>query len=341
MTDRIISTSDLLNRLSKYPRLQLATLPTPLQEAPRLSKELGGPRILVKRDDLTGLAFGGNKLREFEYSLAPAVNEGYDVLVNVAGAQSNHSRLTAAVAAKLGMRSVIVARDDSRSHPPQGNLMLCHLLGAELHMSHPEFHRQEGEQLMRRLREEGDRPYHTGRDGAVYRSVAYVNGFLEVWAQLEERGTEPAAFYLCSGRHTQAGLLVGARALGLETRIVGIPYSPNYSDSEKRQQVADTANDTAAALGLDLRFDPQDIETQVAFAGPGQAVLTAAGTEAIRVVARTEGLILDPVYTCKAMSCLIAHIRQGMYRRDQTVVFLHTGGTPGVFAYNQELGPAE
>jgi 1-aminocyclopropane-1-carboxylate deaminase/D-cysteine desulfhydrase-like pyridoxal-dependent ACC family enzyme len=334
----LVTESELRSRLAKLPRLRLAALPTPLDEAPRLAEELGGPRILVKRDDLTGVAFGGNKLREFEYSLAPAVNGGYDVLVNSGGAQSNHSRLTAAVAARLGMRAIIIARADSHAQPAQGNLLLCHLFGAEVHLVNPQRPRQEADGLMRRLWAEGHRPYHTGSNGAVYRSAAYVDGFLELWGQLEERGVVADAIYICSGRHAQVGLVVAAGALGIDVRIVGIPFSPRLDDLKKRRQLANEANDTAALLGLNVRFGFKDMETHVKFAGPGHGVLTKAAREAIHLAARTEGLVLDPIYTAKAMACLVAHIRAGMFSRDQTVVFVHTGGTPGLFAYNTELG---
>jgi len=309
-------------------------------EAPRLTEELGGPRILVKRDDLTGVAFGGNKIREFEYSLAPAVVGGYDVLVNGGGSQSNQSRQTAAVAAKLGMHSVIIARKDAHSDPVQANLLLCYLLGAEVQLITKGDVASATERVMERLRREGHKPYHTGSDGRVLRCVAYVDGFLELLGQLSERGVTPDALYICAGRHSYVGLVVAAKVLGVDLRVVGIPYSSRRDDAENAQMLADQANRTALVLGLDMCFEPRDIETYVEFTGPGYGVVTREGQEAIHLAARTEGLVLDPVYTGKAMAGLIAHIAEGQFNRDQTVVFVHTGGTPGLFAYGAELGLA-
>ena len=333
-----ITETELKARLEALPRLHLASLPTPLDEAPRLSEALGGPRLLIKRDDLAGVAFGGNKIREFEYSLAPAVDKGYDILLNSAAAQSNQSRQTAAVAAKLGMRSVIIASKDAHSVPVQGNLLLCHLLGAEIVMAPPDQQKQVKQAMIENLRAEGHQPYDTGYDGADYRSVAYVDGFLELWDQSRERGLRPDALYLCSGGHTHVGLVVAAKALGIDLRIVGIPYSTRRDNAEHGRWLAIRAREAADVLGLDLSFGPEDIEAHVEFAGPAYGVVTDSGQEAIHLAARTEGLILDPVYTGKAMARLVAHICEGQFRRDQTVVFLHTGGTPGLFAYNTELG---
>jgi len=331
---------ELRARLATLPRLRLAALPTPLDEAPRLTAALGGPRLLVKREDLTGVAFGGNKIRQFEYSLAPAVAQGCDVLVNSAAAQSNQSRQTAAVAAKLGLRSVIIARADAYAQPVQGNLLLCYLLGAEVRLVCPELQAQAKADLLEELRAAGHRPYDTGYDGAVYRSVAYADGFLELWAQLQERHIRPDALYLCSAAHTQVGLVVAAKALGLDLRIVGIPYSPRRTREEHADHLVAMANETARVLELDLTFAPEDMEAYVEFAGPAHGVVTPTAQEAIRLAARTEGLILDPVYTGKAMAGLIAHIRAGQFSEDQTVVFVHTGGTPALFAYHTELGLA-
>ena len=158
----VVTADELRARLDKLPRLSLADLPTPLSNCPRLSKELDGPRIMIKRDDLTGLAFGGNKVREFEYSVAPAVEEGYDVLLHGAASQSNQSRLTAALAVRLGLKAVMVGRKDAHSDPVNGNLLLSHLFGAEVHLvESPE----EKEAIIERLKAEGHRVYNTSSDG--------------------------------------------------------------------------------------------------------------------------------------------------------------------------------
>ena len=333
-----ITESELKARLAAFPRLRLAALPTPLDEVPRLSAALGGPRILIKREDLTGVTLGGNKIREFEYSLAPAVEQGYDVLINSAAAQSNQSCQTAAVAAKLGLRSVIIGRADAYAQPVQGNLLLCHLFGAEVHLPHPDQQKQAKEAIVEKLRAEGHRPYDTGHDGAAYRTVAYVDGFLELWGQLRERGIRPDALYVCSGYHTHVGLVVAAKALDIDLRIVGVPYSTRYDNAEKARRLAAGANEAAGVLGLDLSFGQEDMETYVEFASPAYGVVNVAALEAIRLATCTEGLVLDPVYTGKTMAGLIAHIREGQFSRDQTVVFIHTGGIPALFAYNAELG---
>jgi 1-aminocyclopropane-1-carboxylate deaminase/D-cysteine desulfhydrase-like pyridoxal-dependent ACC family enzyme len=333
-----ITEAELKARLAKLPRIRLAALPTPLQEVPRLTAALGGPRILIKREDLTGVAFGGNKIREFEYSVAVAVELGCDVLLNSAAAQSNQSRQTAAVAAKLGLRSVIVARRDAHAHPVQGNLLLCYLLGAEVHLTSADQQGREKEAVIERLQAQGHKVFDTGYDGAVYRSVAYVDGFMELWEQLGKQSVRPDAIYLCSASHTHAGLVVAAKALGVDVRIVGIPYSPRYDSVAVASRMAAEANRTAAVLELDLGFTPDEIEAYVEFAGPAHGVVTEPAKEAIHLAAQAEGLILDPVYTGKAMAALVQHIREGQFRQDQTVVFMHTGGTPAIFAYNTELG---
>jgi 1-aminocyclopropane-1-carboxylate deaminase/D-cysteine desulfhydrase-like pyridoxal-dependent ACC family enzyme len=338
MMATVITEAGLKARLARLPRLRLAALPTPLDEAPRLAAALGGPRILIKRDDLTGLACGGNKIREFEYSVAPALEQGCDILFNSAASQSNQSCQTAAVAAKLGLRSVIIGRRDAHAHPVQGNLLLCYLLGAEVHLSHPDQQRQDKQAILERLQAQGHKVFDTGYDEAVYRTVAYVDGFLELWEQLREQAVRPDALYLCSGNHSHVGLVVGARALGIALRIVGIPYNTRRSNAENARRLAAAANQAAQVLELDLEFAPQHIESRVEFSGPAYGVVSKAAQEVIHLTARTEGLFLDPVYTAKAMAGLVAHIREGQFSRDQTVVFVHTGGTPGLFAYNDELG---
>ena len=245
--DTLVTTAQLRQRLAGFPRLHLAALPTPLEDLSRLSGCLKGPRILVKREDLTGLAFGGNKIREFEYQIAQAVEAGCDVLVHSAAAQSNQSRQTAAVAARLGLKALIVGRADAHAHP-QGNLLLTCLCGAEVHLPPPAQQAGLVAARMEELRARGSKPFHTSTDAAVYRSIAYVDGFLELWDQVQGRGIYPDAIYLCSGAYTHVGLVVAAKALGLQLRIVGISPSPR-DDGEAARRLAELAGQNAELLG--------------------------------------------------------------------------------------------
>jgi 1-aminocyclopropane-1-carboxylate deaminase/D-cysteine desulfhydrase-like pyridoxal-dependent ACC family enzyme len=329
----IVTVDELRARLDQLPRLSLADLPTPLLDCPRLSETLGGPRILVKREEQTGLAFGGNKVREFEYSVAPAVTEGYDVLLHGAASQSNQSRLTAAVAAKLGLKAVMVGRKDAHAEPINGNLMLTHLFGAEVHLIETA---EERDAVINRLESEGHKVYNTSSDGYYLRSVSYVDGFLELWAQLQERRILPDALYVCSGVHTHAGLVIGAKALGIPLRIVGVSPSPQ-NNAAKNAQLAEVANEVARILTLELTFSAADFESYGEYAGEAYGVVTPESREAVVLAARTEGLVLDPVYTGKTFAGLIDHIRKGELTPEQTVIFVHTGGTPALFAYGAEI----
>ncbi|MBT4137910.1 MAG: D-cysteine desulfhydrase family protein [Candidatus Latescibacteria bacterium] len=319
--------------LKKCHRLSLADLPTPLEDVPKLSEALGGPRILVKREDQTGLAFGGNKVREFEYSVAPAVSEGYDVLLHGAASQSNQSRLTAAVAAKLGLKMVMVGRKDEHSNDMNGNLFLTHLFGADVHLVESAEERSEVE---KKLEADGHKVYNTSYDGYYLRSVAYVDGFIELWEQLQEQNVVPDALYVCSGVHTHVGLVVGAKALGVDLRIVGISPSPQ-DNAKKNMQLAEVANEVCKILSLDIHFTADDFESYGEYAGEDYGVLTRESRESVLLAARTEGLLLDPVYSGKTFAAMIEHIRKGKYTKDQTVLFVHTGGTPALFAYADEL----
>ncbi len=329
----VVTANELRARLDRLPRLSLADLPTPLLDCPRLSKVLDGPHILVKREDQTGMAFGGNKVREFEYSVAPAVEGGYDVLLHGAASQSNQSRLTAAVAARLGLKAVMVGKKDARAEPVNGNLLLSHLFGAEVNLVETA---EEREAILERLRSEGRRVYNTSSDGYYLRSVSYVDGFLELWDQLQERDIRPDALYVCSGVHTHVGLVVGARALGIPLRIVGISPSPQ-DNIAANANLAKVANEVSQILDLDLDFSGADFESYGDYAGEAYGVVTPASKEVVVLAAQTEALVLDPVYTGKTFGGLIDHIRQGQFTADQTVVFVHTGGTPALFAYGDEI----
>ncbi len=316
--------------------MSLATLPTPLQSLERLSGFLEGPDLYIKREDLTGMAMGGNKIREFEYQIAQAVERGCDVLVHSAGAQSNQSRVTAAVAAKLGLKAVIIGRRDAHAQR-QGNLLLTHLFGAEVYL--PEF----GDQAeavaakMDALRAAGHNPFHTSSDARAYRAVAYVDGALELLEQLAAQNLRPDALYLCSGAYTHVGLVVAFKALGVDLRVVGISPAPR-DDAETARAHVELARECADILQLSLDFAPEDFESYAAFVGADYGVVTEGSREAIHLLARREGILLDPSYTGKAMAGLLTHVRAGWWQKGQTLIFVHTGGTPALFAYADELG---
>ena len=310
--------AQLERAISKLPRVQLGQLPTPLEECPRLSDELDGPRIFVKRDDLTGLALGGNKTRHLEFTLGEAVAAGADTVVLGAAIQSNHCRQAAAAAAKLGLKAVLILRKEARSRmtmwcdPPQGNLLLDRVLGAEIHVATPEERPALVESLMARLRAEGRRPYLVGSPRLT--TISYANCALELCDQLQKLGVIADRVYLASSGGSQSGLVLGGKVLDAGYRVVGFPQG-HLSDSEAtRAGIANTASDAAGFLGLEVEIHPEEIQICDDYVGEGFGIVSPACREAIELVARTEGILLDPVYSGKAMSGLIDHIRRGKIR---------------------------
>lgn len=327
-------------RFETLPRIHLGAFPTPLEEASRLSAALGGPRILVKRDDLTGLALGGNKTRKLEYLMAEAVAEGADVVVTVGAAQSNHCRQTAAAAAKVGLRCVLVL-DPSEHNEPQGNLLLDHLLGAEVQLREPGAQPPLEDALLEAAdaeRRAGHRPYVVPLGGSSgVGAIGYVAAVLELAGQLRSMGVSADRLYLSSGSGgTQAGLILGKSIFGSTYDVVGV--SPGRCAADVRERCVLAADDGARLLGLDRAFTIDAFTVLDEFVGAGYGATTEASLEAIRLFAQTEALILDPVYTAKAAAAMIDHIRRGSIGKDETVLFLHTGGTPSLFAYHQEVG---
>lgn len=337
--------------LERRPRLRLARLPTPLHEAARLRTALGGadscPRILFKRDDLTDLALGGNKARKLEFLLADAKRQGATALVTTGGEQSNHARMTAAAASLVGMRAALVLTVAGPATPAaEGNLLLDRLLGAEVHLVHgsesksgsgDEAEAARVAEVLASLEARGEKPYLVALGGSSAVGVlGYVDATRELVGQLAVMGATPRWLYHASGsRGTQAGLELGARLFRAQYRVRGIAVSGG--EAEKRLHAAAIANEAAELLATPERIDPDDLLTEQGFIGEGYAIPTAAGVEAIQLVARTEGVLLDPVYTAKAMAGLLAHVRSGQLDPADTVVFLHTGGAPGLFAKAAEV----
>ncbi len=323
-------------------RFSLADLPTPLELMNRLSGTLGGPEIWIKRDDQTGLATGGNKARKLELLIADALEGGADVVLTVGAVQSNHCRQTAAAAARAALDCVLVLRGNA---PPReqwtGNLLLDNLLGARIWWSGHDDPLVALEAATLAERAAGRTPYVIPYGGSnAVGAAAYALAFEELWRQLEEIWAwEPLRFdrivFASSSGGTQAGLIVGAKACGYKGQVLGI--SVDKTCGHLHETVSALLAPTAARLGLDLKFGPEDIQINDGYLGGGYAVLTDVEREAVRLVARTEGILLDPVYSGKAMAGLVDLVRRREIGAEETVLFWHTGGMPALFAYAGEL----
>lgn len=336
-----ISRQQLSDALAAIPRERVAILPTALEEAPRLRAALGpdAPRILIKRDDLTGLAFGGNKVRHLEFRLADMLAKGCDTIVVTNVAQSNHARLHTALAAKHGLTPYIIKIPSHKDEPVNGNLLLDHIMGAQIIEApdaEPETIAQMLEELIARLEAEGRKVYNVPNDrfSKIAGTCGYVNGAIELLDQLDESGASADHIYLASGT-SSAGLALAGKALGARYRVH--PVSVGQSRAQIEDYVCTTANGASELIGLDVELTAGDVCVHDEYIGERYGIPTARGLEALRLVGRSEGLILDPVYTAKAMSALIDHIRQGRIGRGETVVFVHTGGLPITYAYAPEI----
>ncbi len=333
-----VSPDEIRARLGRLPRVPLALTPTPLQELPRLARALGIGRLFAKRDDLTGLAFGGNKTRNLEFRMADAVAQGADVFIAGLEAQSNSARQTTAAANILGMKTILVLHED-RDWRWQGNLLVDRILGAEvrfLRSADP----AEMDRALRETAEEqralGRRPYVMNHAGAfaIGSCAAYVLCTLEILDQLAALGLQPSHLYMASGNKGHAGLILARKLLGASFRAIAI--SQRYG-ADRVPGAIKGALDTAHALGWDVDLSERDVESYDQYVGEAYGVPSPATMEAIKLAARTEGLLLDPIYTGKAMAGLIDHARRGLVGMADTVVFIHTGGLPALFAWKDEI----
>jgi D-cysteine desulfhydrase family pyridoxal phosphate-dependent enzyme len=323
-------------------RFPLAQLPTPLEPLPRLRESLGGPEIWIKRDDQTGLATGGNKTRKLELLISDALARDADVVLTVGAIQSNHCRQTAAAAARAGLECVLVLRGHA---PPRqewtGNLLLNDLLGARIWWAEDQDPLAAMDAAADAERAAGRIPYPIPYGGSnEVGAAAYALAFEEFWQQAQEMPTgQPLRFdrviFASSSGGTQAGLIVGAKACAYEGEVLGI--SVDKTGGRLRETVAGLLAPTAAYLALDLAFVPGDVLVNDQYVGGGYAVLTDAERGAIRQVAQQEGILLDPVYSGKAMAGLLDMARRGEIGAHETVLFWHTGGLPALFAYAREL----
>ena len=336
--------------IESIPRVSLATLPTPLTEAFGLREALGGssrcPRILLKRDDLTGLALGGNKARKLEFLIADAKRLGATTVVTTGAVQSNHARMTAAAARMAGLDVELVLTTTEPSPPLQGNYLLDRLFGAKVHLipagPDPRFAVAPDEEervrhVVDEMRARGERPYviPVGGSSAVG-ALGYVFGTRELVEQCQSMQVAPSRLYYASGsRGTQAGLELGWRLFSPPYQLQGIAVSGG--EEEKRVRAARVATEAAALLGASVSIAPEELVTRQESIGEGYGIPTPQGLEAIHLLAERDGVLLDPTYTSKAMAALIDDVRHSAIDPRETIVFLHTGGTPALFASNLEL----
>ncbi|MCA1647561.1 MAG: pyridoxal-phosphate dependent enzyme [Chloroflexi bacterium] len=324
------------------PRVPLALLPTPLHDAPRLARALGIGRLLVKRDDLTGLAFGGNKARNLEFRMAEAVAQGTDVFIAGLEAQSNSARMCAAAANVLGMRTILVLRADP-DRGWQGNLLIDRLLGAEIRFITTRDRATASVEMDRVLGETADEVRRTGQHPyvmnhasafAVGSALAYLQCSLEIVEQAAALEADPTHLYMASGNKGHAGLILGRKLLGRAYRTIAI--SQHYAD-DRVSGALEAARDALAMLGWQSDLDASDVETYDEYVETAYGEPSPRGLAAMQLAARTEGLILDPIYTAKAMAGVIDHAQQGLLGANDTVVFIHTGGLPALFAFGGEI----
>ncbi len=321
-------------------RRSLGFFPTPLMPLPALTRHLGGPSLVMKRDDLTGLAFGGNKTRKLEYLFGEALARGADVVVSGGAAQSNHCRQTAAAAAACGL-DCHLALGGAEPEEMNGNLLLDRLLGAELHWCGE---RRKGEDIPRicsRLSEEGMRPYVIPYGGSSeIGAIGYAEAMRELAVQLgAEMGSITHMVFASSSGGTHAGLLLGRKMFGIPAEIIGIGIDKGETgDTPLAGHILQLSGLAATRLGMGhLSFAPDEVILRDEYTGEGYGVIGDAEREAISLCARLEGILLDPVYTGRAMAGLIDLIRKKRFAASDTILFWHTGGGPALFASPGEL----
>ncbi len=343
----------LKQKIEALPRRRLVQLPTPLHKLENLTQELAGPEIWIKRDDLTGLGFGGNKSRKLEFIIADALDKKADVIVTWAGLQSNWCMQTAAAARRFGLRPILLLFNrDEPILDYDGNLFLDYLLEAEIRVREAEkgkvvsqeYAAEFLEEIINEVREWGHTPYVVSVGGSLpglsmdkpLGALSYVLAFVEMMEQAELAGMSFTHIVHATGSGaTQAGLAVGAKATKKDIRVIGISVSDEKETFASI--VMEIARVTEQALGLDLDISKDDIIVMDEYIGEGYGVINTEVAGAIRRLLVKEGVVLDPVYTGKAMAALFDLIQKGRFEKEDKIVFFHTGGTPALFPYRKEI----
>lgn len=313
--------------MNVIPRIRFAHLPTPIEDMPRLSATLGGPRLAIKRDDQTGLAFGGNKTRKLEFLFAEAQSQGARTIITAGAVQSNHCRQTAAAAARFGFDCILVLTGE-KPVQPTANLMLDHLFNAEIVWTDRDHRDEVLKQTFEQVVAQGRSPYlapyggssPTGALGYVFAMEEFIQqGFNADWV-----------VFASSSGGTQAGMVLGARLFGYKGKLLGI--SIDEPQSALQAHCADLASESSEKLGARINFKPEDVLVNADYCVAGYGVLTDNEREAVHLFSKIEGLLLDPVYTGRAAGGMLDLICKGFFKKDETVLFWHTGGSTALFA---------
>ncbi|HTN09545.1 MAG TPA: D-cysteine desulfhydrase [Acetobacteraceae bacterium] len=324
--------------LSRFPRVKICHAPTPLEFMPNLTKHLGGPQLWIKRDDCTGVATGGNKNRKLEFLMGEALAQGATHIVTQGAVQSNHVRQTVAVAAKLGLKCTALlehrVQTNDSDYNDGGNVLLDRLMGANIEYRPGGTDMQAAiEEVGARLKEAGEVPYVIPGGGSnTTGALGYANVALELMSQANDLGLRiDRVVHATGSAGTQAGLVAGFEALNSGIRVLGIGVRAPKDRQEAN--VYKLAQATAEKIGVRGGIRREAVEANCDYVGAGYGIPTEGMAEAVTLLARTEAIFLDPVYSGKAMAGLIDLIRKGSFRKDENVVFLHTGGQVGLFAY--------
>ncbi len=329
--------------LARFPRIRLAHLPTPLEHLPHLTRALGGPEIWIKRDDCTGLSTGGNKTRKLEFLMAEATDQGADIVLTQGATQSNHARQTAAAAARLGLDCHILLEDrtgkTNHDYTLNGNVLLDRLHGAtiEHRAAHPDMN-GEMEKVAERMRAEGRKPYCIPGGGSnPTGALGYVNAAMELVSQANDLGLRiDHVVHATGSAGTQAGLVTGLKGINAGIPLLG--FSVRAPKDKQEDNVFKLACATAEKLGIAGAVRREDVVANSDYVGPGYGFPAPDTIEAIEMLARHEGILLDPVYSGKGMAGLVDFIRKGRFNSGENVVFVHTGGSAALFGYVEDFG---
>lgn len=328
--------------LAKFPRRRYTEGVTPIEKLENFSKALGGPTIYIKRDDLLGLTSGGNKTRKLEFLMADAIAQGADTILTCGAVQSNHCRLTLAAAVKEGLKCQLILEERvPGSYKPEGsgNNFLFNLLGVEKTYVVPGGSDMLGEleKLAEKLRAEGKKPYIVPGGGSnAIGSTGYVACAQEIMDQLFDLGINIDHMVCPSGSAgTHAGIVAGMTGINANIPITGV--SVNRSKEVQTDAVWNLAKATAERVGVHNEITRDLVQVTDEYVGPGYSLPSDEMVEAVQLLARTEGILLDPVYTGKVMAGLIGMIREGKFKKEDSVLFLHTGGSPALYAYTETI----